>query len=175
METVTPDAVFLVIFAWNRVQIRFRGHCLVERGIEESNVRNAGENLFTGFDPGEVRRIVKGTQRNAVADNVLHGLVDKNRLEHFAASVKDAVPDGSDFIEGTDDSVFGIRQFPADQLKSRIIVWDGGIVFAFVLLRRILVNDFGILQPETFHNTARKHLLLVFLHREQSELQGGTP
>ncbi len=57
METVSSYFVFLVVIQRQTIEVSFRRHGLMESGIENSYLRNAGHQLGADIDTDQVCRL----------------------------------------------------------------------------------------------------------------------
>ena len=73
------------------VGVGVRRHRLVERGVEDRDLRHVGEELRRDLDALEVGRVVQRRQRDQVGDRGDHLVVDQHRLGEAVAAVDDAV------------------------------------------------------------------------------------
>ena len=94
VETVTADAVFLVIFVGESVHVCKVGHCLMESRVENGDLRHAGEKLLESVYALEICGIVERSERDAFFNRVLDGFGYFHRTAEFAAAVQDSVSHG---------------------------------------------------------------------------------
>ena len=79
MEAVTADAVLLIIFFWNSIQICLWWHCLMECRIKYSNIRYPRHDLLACTDNKNIGRVMQRCQRTALLDLTDHILIDQYR------------------------------------------------------------------------------------------------
>ena len=94
MEAVASHAVPFGQVGVDRVRVRRRCERLVERGVEDGDMRNVGERLLGSPDPFEVRRVVQRREVGEVFDVELDERRDDGGFEESLAAVHDAVADG---------------------------------------------------------------------------------
>ncbi len=76
VEAVFAHVVFFVEFAWDGVQVGFGSHALVEGGVEDGYVGDAGEDVFAGFDAAEISGVMERTKDDALANAFLDRFVN---------------------------------------------------------------------------------------------------
>ena len=89
----------------------------MEGGIENSDIAYSRKDRFTSFNSGIVRGIVKGGECKAILDNVLHMLVNDDRLCHLLTAMDYPVPDGLNFFQALEDSNLLVDKFFTDQFQ----------------------------------------------------------
>ena len=50
----------------NSVYVGFGAHCLMEGRVEDGDVRDAGEDLFAGFDAAEIGGVVERAEASSL-------------------------------------------------------------------------------------------------------------
>ena len=75
----------------------------MEAGVEDGHVGHAGEQLFHGFNAGEVGGVVQRSEGNVVADDLLHFLGDE-RFLIVGSAHEHAMTDDHDFGRIVDDA-----------------------------------------------------------------------
>ena len=133
MEAVLSNAELLVILIGNGVHICLFGHCLVERGIKNSNLRNfLAENLGAGVNALNVSGIVQGCKGRELLDFAENVGVDKNGMIKVSAALYYAVADCGNLAQILDCAVLGVDKSVLNSLKCLSVVLHLG--FAFNLL-----------------------------------------
>lgn len=100
VEAVAADAVIAMKLGRQGVVVDFRRDRLVEGGIEDRDLRDAGENRGGGLDAGGVGDGVGWSQRGEIDDFVEDLRGDACGGGKEVAAVDDAVADGFDFQRG---------------------------------------------------------------------------
>lgn len=103
VKTVAADAVFLVVFVRNAVEICLARHGLVKSGVEHGDLRERREELGSAFHAGSVCGFVERGKQGNATDVVDHFLGDAFALDVLAA-MHHAVTDSFD---GFDELLFG--------------------------------------------------------------------
>ena len=150
MEAVFAHVVFFVEFAGDGVHVGFGAHALVEGGVEDGYVGDAGEDLFAGLDAAEVGGVMERAEDDAFADAFLDGFVDLDGLGVGLAAVQDPVADGFDLGEGFQHAAGRVDQFFADGAQGFAVVLDGQVFFEFAVVAG-MVDQMGIFHPDPFH------------------------
>ena len=172
VEAVFADAVLFVVVIGDGIEVCFRGHGLVKLSVEDADVGDSGEVFFAGFDSGEVRGVVKRSEGEAFADDVLDFRRDFDRLGDFFAAVEDAVTDSGDFGEALDDADFRIDEHFADFGESFAVVCDmeGNLFLEAV---GAFVDQIGGIASDTFDLSACENFIFSAFHVEKRVLEGG--
>ena len=144
----------------------------MELGIENADIGDSGEVLFTGFDAGEVRGVVKRSEGEAFTDDVFDFRCDFDRLGDFFAAVEDAVTDCGDFGEALDDADFRIDEHFADFRERFAVVGDmeGNLFLEAV---GTLVDQIGGIASDTFDLSVCENFIFSAFHIEKRVLEGG--
>ena len=95
---------------------------LVERGVEDGDVRDVGERLLRGDDPLQVRRVVQRREHRELVDVDLDERRDQRRLEEPGSAVHDAVADGERGVRSSSDGPFSAN---ASSITANPAVWSG--------------------------------------------------
>ena len=167
VEAVFADAVLLVEVVGNRIQVRFRRHGHVELGVENADVRHAGQLFLTRFDAGEVGRVVQRPERNVFADDLLDALVHLHRLRDLLPAEQDAMADRHDFAEVLHDAVGRIDQLGADPLERLFVVFDRNFGLELIAVGTF-VDHVRLIVAETLEKSLGQNLFVF--HRIQREL-----
>ena len=77
VEAVAADVQVFVVLIGKAVHIGLRRHGHAELRIEDGNVGSTREKILADFDAHEVGRVVKRSERDAVANDLLDLIVDK--------------------------------------------------------------------------------------------------
>ena len=94
VKAIAADALLLVEFVGQRVEIGTLGQGLVKGGVEDHYLRHLREVLAGGANPRQVRRVVQGRQRRTVLDTPFDLRGDQLRREEALAAVGNAVAYG---------------------------------------------------------------------------------
>ena len=173
MEPVLADAVLLVELHRDCVEVGLRGHGLVELGVEDGDVRDAGEDLLAGFDAAEVGGVVERSQRDALADDVLDRFVDLDRGGDFFAAVEHAVTDGLDFGQALQDADLRIDELGADRAEAVGVVLHAFGGFFELESVRALDDEVRGRGADAFHQAGRDHGIVAAFHVEKRKFEGG--
>ena len=122
VETVATYAVLLIVLVGEGIEVGFRRHGLVERGVEDCHLRGRGHKGGYGVDAGHVGGVVEGCDVVALFDHVLHLVVDKHAFAELLCSVDHAVTDGVDFLVVLDAAFDGVGEDVEDCLNSAVVV-----------------------------------------------------
>ena len=158
VEAVAADLVVLVVFQRNRVQICFRRHRLMERGIKHRDHRHPGHELFAGMNAGQVRRVVERRKIRDIADGADHIVVDENCLVKPLSAVDDTMSDSTDLGEGGDHTHLRVQQMVDDRLDRRAVIRHRDLLSPLCSARR-RVRDTGSLRADALAQTLGQHLL----------------
>ena len=135
----------------------------MERGVENRDLRHAGQHLVDGVDAFEAGGVVQRCDLAERADLGLGVFVDQAALREKLAAVGHAVAYGLDFAERFDDSVFGIGQRLHHQLDAGGVVRNGAVQ----LERRFahgLVREVAFRQTDALDETFREQFAGCGLH-----------
>ena len=99
MESVFTDAVVLICFIRNRIEICLRPHGLMERSIEYRHHRYAGNQLTAGFDAVEIRWIMKRRQIDTFLQCIHNGIIDNDGIRIFLSGMDDTMPHSVDLVQ----------------------------------------------------------------------------
>ena len=91
VEPVTPDPVLVPPGRRDRVGVRRGRHRLVERGVEDGDLRHVREEPPRDPQTFEVGRVVQRRERDQLLDGGQHVVVHERRLREAVAAVDDAV------------------------------------------------------------------------------------
>ena len=168
MEAVFADGILFIVFARDGVHVGFGAHRLMESRVEDGDVRDAGEDLFAGFDAAEIGRIVERAERDAGADAVFHGFIDDDRSRVFHAAMEDAVADGFDFGKALQNTVLRIDQLVADGFEGFAMILDRQDFLELLTFR--LVDHLGVVHADAFDEAFGKDGLVR--HVKKGEFEG---
>ena len=94
MEAVPAQAVLLREFGVDRIRVGGGGERLMERGVEDRDVRNRVERFLCGTDALHRPWVVEGREYRQVFDVDEHQRSHQRRLEKARPTVHDAVTNG---------------------------------------------------------------------------------
>ena len=97
VKPVAPHAL-VVIGARQGEGVVHEGMAAMERRVETGDLRRSGKSADRRLDPGDVVRLVKGRERDELAQLGEYGLVDQHRRGKVGPSVNDAVADRDDAL-----------------------------------------------------------------------------
>ena len=155
--------VFVVLIG-KAVHIGLRRHGHAELRIEDGNVGSTREKILADFDAHEVGRVVKRSERDAVANDLLDLIVDKLGLGHGLAAVQDAVADGVDFALVPDDALLGIREKLDDKLHGFLMRGEGLLLddlFGMIAVGCDLMGQHAHGKANAFGDTGAEDLMAV--------------
>src|SRR5690554_780047 len=100
MEAVAPHLVLLGDRRVDGVGVGIRRKRLVERGVEDGDVRQVGQRLPRGTDAEHVRRVVQRRQVGEFVDLTLDLVGDESRLGEARSPVHDPMADRGERVLG---------------------------------------------------------------------------
>ncbi len=170
VEAVFADAELGVEVFGDGVEVGVFGHGLVEGGVEDDDVGDAGEGGFAGADAVEVGGVVEGCEDGGGADGFFNGVGDEDGGGEFFSAVDDAVADGVDFFKGFEGAVLGVGERLADDVHGFEVVGgdDGGFGFG---LAGELVDEVGFGGADAFDEAFGEHFFGG--DGEEHEFDGG--
>eukprot|EP00123_Amoebidium_parasiticum_P018240 comp24145_c0_seq1/m.43917 comp24145_c0_seq1/g.43917 ORF comp24145_c0_seq1/g.43917 comp24145_c0_seq1/m.43917 type:complete len:327 (+) comp24145_c0_seq1:858-1838(+) len=146
VETVSADALLLVVLVVDWVHEGMWGHGLVERRVEARNLRHPGEHLGCHLDAHEVARVVQGRKDHVVLDGLHDLIVDNNGPCEFLPTVHHAVANGVQ-VHGVQvsrvDQTADLGQTHTVVLKRHLELLAGRTVRRGILL--LVVDGAGLL------------------------------
>ena len=110
MEAVAAQMLFGVPLGGDGITVCLRGHGHMERSVEHGDLGLAGHCLLACLDAHKVGRVVKRSERDAVADCLLAGVVDQAGGNELVAAVQDAMTDCVDLVDRLDHAVDGVDE-----------------------------------------------------------------
>ena len=100
VEAVAPDLVLVAPRPRDGIRVGHRRHGLVERGVEDRDLRDSGEQRARDPQALEVRRVVQRRQRHQLGHRVDHLVVDQDRFAETDSAVDHPVTDRGDLGRG---------------------------------------------------------------------------
>ena len=177
VEAVAAHTVLGLIFLRHTIHIGLGRHGLMESRVEHSHLRHGGHHLFAGFNAHQVSRIVERSQRDALTDGSLHGIIDDNRGGKFLAAVQHTVTHSTDFVRRLDGALLRILQCLQHHFGCLYVVSYKGVDFHYLVAYGLLqVTAFRSLflvfrNVDALYQTLCQYLFAV--HVQQLVLQGG--
>ena len=158
VEAVATDAIFLIIFVWQGIEIGLGGHGAVERGVEHCRHRDARKHFLHGRDALQSTRIVQRGKVDEFLDQVNDVVVDEDAVAELLAAVGHAVTDGVDFLQVLDDTHLRVDQSLEHQFDAFGVVRDGELFVMFFTV--VFVGEFAHFEAdalqEAFGQQARR-------------------
>ena len=147
----------------------------MESGIENANVRHAGQRTHHRLDPRDIGRIVQGRQRNIGLERSQHVVVNPHRTGELFPAMHHTVTNGRNIGQGLDDPDLRIDQFFQHTLDRRPVIGDIHRFLHFLRPER-RVFDNGILQADTLHQPCChpffiRHVEQLVLERRTAAIQ----
>ena len=172
VEAVTADMIFLIVFIGQGVHKRVIRHGGVEAGIEHGDLRYAGHDLFTGFDPHQIRRVMERAEVEAFPDRFLDFLIDKHGAVELFAAVQNAMTDSADLLHGCDHASVSTDERIQHQTDGFAVI----LHFAVLTLAALFggagdgMGELAVFKSDLLANALRKQLF--GLHIDQLIFQG---
>jgi len=152
VEPVATYAVLLVELVGQGIHIGVVGHGLVEGGVEDSHLRDVGQEGFHGVHALDVGRVVERGQVVAGGEGFHDFGGEAHRLVETLATVHHAMADGIQFIETAEHGIGATGQHLKDELYAGGVLLDGTL--HLVLLAVQLDSNKRIGQPNLFDAAA---------------------
>ena len=169
VEAVLPEAVLLVVLLADGVVAHVVGHRLVEGGVEDADVRDAGEDRLAGANAADVGGHVERAKRDERVELRERRVVDEGGFLEDLAAVQDAVADGVDLGEGLEDADGGVDELLRDERERLgVIVRLDGLLA--LLVARAGVDEVGVVGADALDEALGENGLLG--HVEEGELEG---
>ena len=151
MEAITTHAMLLVEFIGNRIHIGVVGHGLVESGIEDTHLRQIGQQGLNGIDTFDVGWIVQ--RRKVVASlEIAHDLGgEEDALRELLAAMHHAMAYGIEFVEVFQHGMFALGEELEDKLHASGVLGNRSFELEFLAIG--LIFDKGIRQTDFLDTT----------------------
>jgi hypothetical protein len=133
MISISSDFIFLIKLVRDRIEIRRGRHSLVERSIEDSDLRNVGKDGFNGEDTFEVGGIMQRRYFDATFYALYDGGGYLNAGFEALAAIHDPVAHGCNFVFIGDHAKFRILKGTEDEVDADLMIGDKlrGLVLVF--------------------------------------------
>ena len=123
----------------------------MERGVEHSGHRDAGQHFFHGMDALQATGVVQRSEVGERLDAIDDLLVDEDALWEQFSAVGHAVTDSIDFLQVLDDAHLRVDQCLQNQLDAFGVVRDGKLFV--ILLTIVFVGEFAHFEADAFQQT----------------------
>ena len=124
METITAHTIILIQFIRNSIEICVLRHCLMERCIKHTNLRQVRHQLRNGLHSLKICRIVKRSKVTALLKYLQNLIVKNNTLVELLTAVHHAMTDSIDLAKVFDYTNFRIGKQREDELHTFCVLWD---------------------------------------------------
>ena len=158
VKAVAADAVLLIVLVGDAVNVGLGRHGLVESGVEDDDVRLAGEDVHDGFEAHEVRGVVERSEGDDFFDSLDDFGGDEDGLRELLAAVDYAVAGRAELVEALEDAEFRIDEDVENVLDSRRVVGEGNFARHGVEAG-LRVLDARAFDSDALDETLRKDLL----------------
>ena len=163
VEAVLAYAVLVVIGVGQGVHVVYSRDSLVERGVEDGDLRDARQDFLDRQHAFEVGRVVQRCDFEQRTDLGFHLLGHDAALGEELSAVRHAVSDGLHLVERADDAVCGVGQRVEHQFDAGGVVGDGA-----VQLERFfadgLMGEVAFRQADAFHDSFREQFARCGFH-----------
>ncbi len=170
VKTIAADAVFLIIFIGNGIEIRLFRHCHTKSSIPYGHVRRSRHCFFAGLDSHQVGRIVKRSQIKAFPDDTFYILIYYDGLTVNGSCVKNPMSHGGDLFCIRDYTILRIYQCFHNQGNGFRMLGHGLLNHQLLVGR--LVGQLGTFNSDSLTEAFRHYVLVV--HINELIFQGRT-
>ena len=144
VRAVAADVVLLVHIPGNAVHVGLRRHGLVERGVEDEDLRLVGHDGEAALDAHDVRAGVKGSEVAAELELIENLVAQKDGLEEVGTAVHDTVADALDLVHVGDDAELGIGEVLDDDLGGHGVILHGDLDLVLLAVLSLAVLDAAV-------------------------------
>ena len=124
VKAVSANPILFIVMIRNPVHVRMAGHRLMERRIEDANLRNIREGFRHGFNSHEIRGVVQWGKRDTFLQGGDDFMVYENRSREFLSPVYDPVTYRFQFFERGDHSVGSVQKRVKDHTDGDLVIRD---------------------------------------------------
>ena len=171
VESITTYAVFFVILIRKRVHVGVVRHCLVERGVEDCDLRNGRKRLRYGVDSEEICRIVERGNLAALANLRNHLVCHEGTAEKLLSAMHHAVSHSLDVVKRAKASIFLVKQRVKHSLNTNGVVLNRHFAHKFLLSGSLMLETSDLKADALDESLREKIIDIVVLHVQQLILQ----
>ena len=125
VESVAAHTVLGVELIGKSIHIGIVGHRLMESGIEDTHLRNIGQERLHGIHTLDIGRIVERSQVIAGRECLHHLGSEANGLIELLTSVHHAMAHGIQFTQILEHSIIALGEHLEDKLHTGSVLLDG--------------------------------------------------
>ena len=137
VESVTTDAVFLVIFVGQAVEIRLRRQSAVKCRVKHDRLRHTGQYLAHSVDTSQIAGGVERSQMLEALDLLYHLVGNDGAVLENLAAVGNTVADSADFLQVLDNANLRIGQSLEDYLDTLSVVGNRQLLIVFLTVKLV--------------------------------------
>ena len=141
METISSDAVFLIILIWDCIHSSFLWHIHTKCCIEYCYVRLARHSLLTSLNTDQVSRVMEWSKVEAVTYDFLHILCNQCSITVYSTCMQYTMSDCCDLICALDHTMLRILQCIDYQFDSYAMIRHWLLCHKFVFSCRLVGQD----------------------------------